>query len=54
MLYKEEYLELRLTADEREIKDLSKRPSATSLIRITLAETGILTVAGGSVGHLPI
>ena len=54
MLNKEEYLDLRLTADKREIKDFPKWPSATSFIRITLAETGILTVGGGSFGHLPI
>jgi len=54
MLCKEEYLELRLTADKGEIKDSLKLPSATSLIRITLAETGILTVGGGSFGYLPI
>jgi len=54
MLYKEEYLELRTTVDKREIKDFPKWPSATSFIRITLAETGILTVGGGSFGYLPI
>jgi hypothetical protein len=54
MLHKEEYLELRTTADKMEIKDFPKWPSTTSLIRITLAETGILTVGGGSFGYLPI
>jgi len=54
MLYEEECLELRTTVDKREIKDFPKWPSATSLIRITLAETGILTVGGGSFGYLPI
>lgn len=54
MLYKEEYLELRTTVDKREIKDSLKSPSATSFIRITLAETGILTVGERSFGYLPI
>ena len=54
MLYKEEYLELRTTVDKREIKDSLKSPSATSFIRITLAETVILTVGGASFGYLPI
>jgi len=54
MLYKEEYFELRTAVDKREIKDFRKLPLAASLIRITLAETGILTVGGGSFGYLPI